>query len=168
MTLQQQVNDELLYIHAKSMRNNLVFGNIEEPLQEVNENAESVLREFLVSKLKLANGLVTEMKFHFFILSAFIEWVSRILLRFVLSWRAKFNLFKERELVRRSPSALKDTPYYLHEQFQKEISDKRRKLVPELKRRGKVGRRHGCRMIRLSLTGYPTQKTTTRGTPEMI
>lgn len=40
---------------------------------------------------------------------------------------AKFNLFKEWEVVRKSPSALKGSKYYLHEQFSKEVSCKQRK-----------------------------------------
>ncbi|XP_052212527.1 uncharacterized protein LOC127831589 [Dreissena polymorpha] len=148
----KQMNDELLYIQAQSMRNNLVFGNIEEARAGVDENAEYVLREFLVSKLKMANSLVTEMKF---------ERVHRMGQKNSDKVRpivAKFNLFKERELVRRSASALKDTPYYLHEQFPKEISDKRRKLVPEMKKARKSGSKAWISYDTLFIDGVPYTK----------
>ncbi|XP_052227651.1 uncharacterized protein LOC127842264 [Dreissena polymorpha] len=134
------------------MRNNLVFGNIEEALPGEVENAESVLREFLVSKLKMANDLVTEMKF------GRIHRMgekNRDKIRLIV---AKFNLFKERELVRRSASALKDTSYYLHEQCPKEISDKRRELVPELKNARKRGSKEWISYDTLLIDGVPYTK----------
>jgi hypothetical protein len=109
------------------MQNNIVFGNIEEALPGETENAESLVRDFLVSKMKLASDLVSEMKF---------ERIHRMGEKRPGKNRpivANFNLFKERELVRRAGSALKSTPYFIHEQFPKEVSDKRRKLVPKMK-----------------------------------
>ena len=53
---------------------------------------------------------------------------------------AKFNLFKEREMVRKQWKNLENTPYYVHEQFPREVVAKRRQLIPtmkEAKRNGK-------------------------------
>lgn len=148
-TKNKQLNDELLYVQSQSMRNNIVFGNIEEALPGETENAESVVRDFLVSKMKLASDLVSEMKF---------ERIHRMGEKRPGKNRpivAKFNLFKERELVRRAGSALKSTPYFIHEQFPKEVSDKRRKLVPKMKEARDKGSRAWISYDTLFIDGKP-------------
>ncbi|XP_060556293.1 uncharacterized protein LOC132716967 [Ruditapes philippinarum] len=124
----KKLNDDLVYIQSQSMRNNLIFTNIDEAPTGNNEDCEQVIRTFLTDKMKIANDLVKEMKF---------ERVHRIgnhgrngKPRNIV---AKFNLFKERELVRKSGVALKGTNCYVNEQFPKEVIDKRRELLPKLK-----------------------------------
>jgi hypothetical protein len=45
------------------MRNNLVFTNIPEALDEKNEDTEVKLRSFLVDKMKIAQDLVNKLSF---------------------------------------------------------------------------------------------------------
>ena len=120
--------DDLVYIQSQSMRNNLIFSNIEEAPTGSSEDCEQVIRNFLCDKMKIANDLVKEMKF---------ERVHRIgdhsrrdRPRSIV---VKFNLFKERELVRKSGVALKGTKFYVNEQFPKEVTSKRKELLPKMK-----------------------------------
>lgn len=46
---------------------------------------------------------------------------------------AKFVLFKEREIFRKEWKTLRGTQYFVHEQFPKEVVEKRKLLGPKLK-----------------------------------
>lgn len=131
----KQLADDLTYVQSQSMRNNLVFGNIEEARQGESEDTELVLRGFLVEKMKIASDLVAQLKF---------ERVHRMGERQRGRDRkivAKFNLFKERELVRKSWKSLDNSKYFVHEQFPKEVIDKRRALIPKMKEARTKGQR---------------------------
>ena len=115
------------------MRSNLLFSNIEEVPAGENEDCEKTIREFLENKMKIARDIVTNIKF---------ERVHRIGVnksRYPRNIVAKFNLFKERELVRKSGVALKGTRYYVNEQFPKEVIEKRKQLLPKMKEARKNG-----------------------------
>ena len=119
----KQLSDELVYMQSQSMRYNIVFGNLDEVPTGEPENTESLGCDFLVVKMKIATDLVRQTKF---------ERVHRMGERRPGKIRpivAKFNLSKEREMVRKAGSSLKGTRYFIHEQFPKEVSDKRRKLI---------------------------------------
>ena len=53
----------------------------------------------------------------------------------------KFNMFPEREMVRKQRIHLEGTQYFLHEQFPPEVIAKRRKLLPKMKDAKKDGKR---------------------------
>ena len=126
------LKDEVVYLQSQSMRNNLIFGNIPEADQR--EDTEQVVRDFMVDKLKLARSMVDEIQF---------ERVHRMGPKSngnaaARSKRdrnlvAKFNLYKEREHVRKQSKALKGTNFFVQEQFPREISERRRKLLPQLR-----------------------------------
>ncbi|XP_053406312.1 adhesion G-protein coupled receptor V1-like [Mercenaria mercenaria] len=122
----KQLTEDLAYVQSQSMRNNLIFGNIEEARQGVNENTEDLLREFLVDKMNIAKEFVEQMKF---------ERVHRMgdKGRGDRKIVAKFTLFKDRELVRKSWKSLDKSKYFVHEQFPKSVVDKRKKLMPMVK-----------------------------------
>ena len=128
------LKDEVTYLQSQSMRNNLIFAKIEEAPVGVQENTEQKVRDFLESKMKIAKQIVNDIVF---------ESVHRMAARFQGSSRkivAKLNLFKEREMVRKQWKHLENTPFYVHEQFPREVVAKRRQLIPtttEAKRNGK-------------------------------
>ncbi|XP_060568531.1 uncharacterized protein LOC132727137 [Ruditapes philippinarum] len=130
ITMQRENNalkDDIVYLQSQSMRNNLVFANIDESPSGVLENTEQKLREFLEQNMKIAKEQVERMAF---------ERVHRMGNKIPGRTRnivAKFTLFKERELVRKQWKTLDKTKYYVHEQFPKEIIAKRRELVPKMK-----------------------------------
>jgi hypothetical protein len=117
------------------MRNNLIFGGISESRFEKNEETEAKLRSFMHEKLQIANDVVENLKF---------ERVHRIGESLPDKTRkivCKFNMFPEREMVRRQRVNLEGTPYFLHEQFPPEVVKKRKKLLPKLKEAKQEGKR---------------------------
>ena len=147
----KDLREEVVYLQAQSMRNNLVFGNISETKPEI-EDAESVLRNFLSEKMKIAQSLVDSFKF---------ERVHRMGPRSPNQCRkivAKFTYFKQRELVRKQWKTLQGTPYFVTEQFPKEVMDKRRKLVPLMKEYKKEGKRAWITYDTLYVDGKPIKK----------
>lgn len=123
------MKDELNYLQSQSMRNNLIFSNIPEERNETNERTEAILRQFIEDKLKIAHDLVNNIQF---------ERVHRIGQRRadgrIRQIVAKFTLFKDREAVRKERKNLKDTNFFISEQFPKEIAERRKKLIPKLKK----------------------------------
>ena len=118
------------------MRNNLIFANIPEAPAETPEESERILRCFLEDKMKLATDLVHKITFERVhrMGQKKEEYASRKIV-------AKFTLFKERELVRKQWKTLDKTDYYIHEQFPKEVMDKRKKLLPKLKEAKSSGKK---------------------------
>jgi hypothetical protein len=111
-TQNKNLNHDVLRQMSQSMRNNLVFGNIPEEAQPgISEDTEKVLREFLVDKMKFAKEMIAQIQF---------ERVHRTGERVDRKHRkivAKFTLFKEKELVRKSWKALENTSFYLHKRL---------------------------------------------------
>ena len=129
------LKENIVYLQSQSMRNNLTFSNIPEPQTESNEEVEERLRLFMVEKMNLAQDLVDGMVF---------ERVHRMGQKKVGTIRsivAKFNRFKDKELVRKQWKSLEETPYYVSEQFPKEVVEKRKKLKPKLRDAKSEGKR---------------------------
>lgn len=126
-----KLRDSISYLQSQSMRNNLVFCNIDEVPNEKPDETEKVLREFMVKNLKMAQEQIDAMK---------IERVHRMGNQLNANQSSgprkivcKFTLFKDRESIRRNSHALKGTKQFIYEQFPPDVAEKRRKLVPMLK-----------------------------------
>ena len=123
----EELRSDLVYMQAESMRNNFMFSNISDELVEGQDDCEKKVRQFLVSKMKLAQDMVADMKF---------ERVHRMgqkqngRIRNIV---AKFHEFKDKELVRRNGRALQGTHYSVYEQFPSDIVVKRKRLLPKMK-----------------------------------
>ncbi|WAR24762.1 hypothetical protein MAR_038431 [Mya arenaria] len=121
------------------MKNNIIFGGIEEGPNEKQGDTEVKVRDFLKDRLKIAQELAASMK---------IERAHRIgapsrdgsntRTRNIV---CKFTDFKDREAVRKQDFLLKGSRQFISEQFPPEIMDIRRKLVPKLKEAKKDGKR---------------------------
>ena len=118
----QKLKDNLCYLQSQSMRNNLVFCNIAEDLNERPEGTETKLRQFMLDKLKMAADVVEKLQ---------VERVHRMgapnskyknrnIVR-------KFTFFKDREEVRERSHNLTGTDYFIQEQFPSEVVEKRKK-----------------------------------------
>ena len=123
------MQDDLLYLQSQSMRNNLMFANIPEQVNETPVQCESKLRDFMTNELKIAQDIVDEIKF---------ERVHRVTPKStettpIRNIVAKFTLYKDRELVRRQSRELTCTSYFVFEQFPREISERRKSLLSQLK-----------------------------------
>ena len=122
-------------MQSQSIRNNLIFSNIPESQAEEPGYVERTIHVFMEDKMKLAKEQVSSIGF---------ERVHRMGPRLQGRPRAvvaKFTLYKERELVRRQSTALKGTPFYVNEQFPKEVADKRKRLYPKMKAARAEGRK---------------------------
>lgn len=149
-----KMEDTLSYVQSQSMRNNLVFTNIPEGINERHEETEQKLRSFMVDKMKLAQSIVDGFQF---------ERVHRMGDRSVGSRNrnivAKFSLFKDRETVRRARLALKGTGHFVNEQFPKSVADKRRALMPMLKDALRRGKKSWISYDTLYIDGVPMRDT---------
>ena len=54
---------ELVYLQSQSMRNNLIFYNIEESVDETYEMSEKKVREFIHQKFRVAEDVIEKMQF---------------------------------------------------------------------------------------------------------
>lgn len=151
-----ELRDDLTYMKSQSMRNNLIFTNIPEEANtdvESLENTESKLRDHLQSALKIAKETVEAIRF---------ERVHRTPGHRIdgktRSIVAKFCFFQDRELVRRQWKELKGTDFRMFEQFPKEISDKRRKLVKKMKEERDAGKSAWIVYDTLYVNGKPIKE----------
>jgi len=144
------LRNEVVYLQSQSMRNNLIFANIPEAPVGVTEDCEQVLRTFMNKEMKIAQGLVDSLQF---------ERVHRYGPRTDDGRKivAKFSLFKEREMVRKQKKTLDDTDYYLHEQFPKEVAEKRRRHLPKLRKAIEAGKRAWLSYDTLYIDGKPVK-----------
>ena len=143
-----RLKDDLLYIQSQSMRNNLIFGNIPEKDNERSDETESILRGFMVDKLKIAEDLVRSI--HFERVHRTGRKSERMRHRHIV---AKFSYFKDRETVRRQAKHLNHTEYFLFEQYPREIADKRKTLVPQMKDAIKSGHKAWLSYDKLYIDG---------------
>lgn len=129
------LKDELVYIQSQSMRNNLIFSNIPEDVNEKPEVTESKLRAFLVEKLRMAQDAVEQIQFDR--VHRFGNRTNSMIYRRIV---AKFSFYKQREDVRKLRKNLEHTEFYISEQFPKEVSDKRKALVPKMLKARREGK----------------------------
>lgn len=139
--LNQDLKEDLLDTKARSMRENLIFTNIDVRTESRDgrtfEDTESVLCDFLQRELH-----ITDIKF---------DRVHRI--RSNPNYRsrdntvrpppivAKFTFYKDKELVRKSAHLLRGKRFGINEQFPDEIEQRRRMLYPHLRHARRTGKR---------------------------
>lgn len=116
----------LTYMQSQSMRNNLVFTKMYGIENNTHEDTERILRHLMVEKMKVAQNLVDEIRFER--IHRMGEKQAGVTDRNIV---AKFTLFKDREMIRRSRRALKGTRHYVNKQFPKTVVDRSRALGVE-------------------------------------
>jgi vacuolar-type H+-ATPase subunit I/STV1 len=155
------LKDSISYLQSQSMRNNLIFGNIEESPGEKPQDTEQKIRSFLHEKLHIAQSIVDSIKIerahrmgpptnHNTVSTA-----SKKPRRVV----CKFNLFTDRELIRKSSNQLRGTDFYIAEQFPPEIVAKRRQLSSKLKEARDQGKKAWISYDTLYIDGKPVKCT---------
>lgn len=157
------LKESITYLQSQSMRNNLIFGNIEESPNEKPKDTEVKVRDFLTEKLKLTKDTVDSMK---------IERAHRMGPPVIAPPETegsdevrtkprrivcKFNLFSDREMIRRSSSNLKETDYYITEQFPPDVVNKRKKLVKPMKEAREQGKKAWISYDTLYIEGKPVK-----------
>ena len=148
------LKESLVYVQSQSMRNNLVICNIEE---RQSEDTESIVRDFPVQKLKIAQDTVNQIQIERAHRMGPLKSGNENGARQARKIVCKFTLFKERELVRKAKKNLYGTSYYIHEQFPQEIIAKRKKLVPKMKDAIKNGNKAWLVYDTLYVNGKPVK-----------
>ena len=146
-----KLKDDLLYLQSQSMRNNLVFANIEESNNEMPAQTETILRSFLHEKLNLAKTYVDDIKFERVHRTQQAPRIGNKPRNIV----AKFTLYKDREHVRSKGKELRNTQYSMFEQYPKAIADRRRALLPRMKAARRDGKSAWLSYDRLYIDGRP-------------
>ena len=130
----EELRERILDMQARSMRENLLFGGIEEDEAEKNDPDNTKTELVLKNFLKKDMGIAEDIKFHI---------VHRLRPRQDGKPRtiiAKFERRKDRDMVLKSaPGKLKDTRYSVYEQFPTEIMERRNILWPVFKREQRMG-----------------------------
>lgn len=148
LTKENQIMQEtILDIQCRSMRDNLIFSGINIPPQNTSDDPEKAIREFMHDSLKLPAATVEEITFHRVhrLPSKDPKKPPPIIV--------KFEKYKHKELVKSRGNQLKNTTYGMYDQFPKQIQDRRRKLVPMMKRFREEGKRATLSVDKLYVDG---------------
>jgi len=157
-----KMKDDMNYMQSQTMRNNLIFGNIPEEANETPVRSEKIIRDFIISKLKIAKEEVDNMRF---------ERVHRMGQKIDASSAGerggvrnssrsivcKFSFFGDREKVRGSSKNLRGTQFYVSEQFPPEVAAKRRRLFRKAKEEKLAGRKAWVSYDTLFVDGKPVR-----------
>lgn len=120
----KQLRETVLDVQTRSMRDNLIFSGIPE---RENDDAEQSIREFMCHQLKLSQKSVHEISF---LRVHRLGKKGKDKARPII---ARFEHFKQKELVRSRGKDLKGTNFWINDHFPAEINDRRRKLTPILR-----------------------------------
>ena len=122
----KRLQETVVDLKARSMRDNLLFHNIEESDEE---NCAEVIYSLLEEKLDMPDA-----RQNIKIDRAHRVGRKRDSRRKPRAIVAKFNFFPDREKIRRNARKLKGTRIGISEQFPEEIEKVRQKLYPEMRR----------------------------------
>ena len=126
------------------MRDNLIFTGLPEKTEE---EPEKTVKNFMCEHLKIPENTVNEISFHR------VHRIGRKLNAYPRPIVAKFERYKQKELVRSRGRELKDTKFGLSDQFPKEIQERRKVLFQIRKEYRKKGIRAIVSVDRLYLDG---------------
>ena len=138
------LRETLLDVQCRSMRDNLIFTGIPEKTEE---DPEKTVKNFMCEHLKISENTVNEISFHR------VHRIGRKLNAYPRPIVAKFERYKQKELVRSRGRELKDTKFGLSDQFPKEIQERRKVLFQIRKEYRKKGIRAIVSVDRLYLDG---------------
>jgi tRNA threonylcarbamoyladenosine modification (KEOPS) complex Pcc1 subunit len=133
-----RLQESVIDLKARSMRDNLLFYNVEE---EEKENTDEKIYQILEEKLEIrdARSRIKIDRSHRVGRKRNTQRKPRAIV-------VKFNYFKDREHVRLNARKLRGTRIGIAEQFPEEIEKIRQKLYPEMKKAKAAG--HRVRMVR--------------------
>ncbi|XP_072573290.1 uncharacterized protein [Paramormyrops kingsleyae] len=154
----KKIKEAVLDLQARSMRDNLVFAGIPEA---ADENPETTVKNFIHKQLKLPAETTSNITFHR---------VHRLGGKRPDGHRprpivAKFEHFKQKELVKSRGRELKGTNFSVNDQFPKEILERRRVLFPVRKRLIDGGSRA---VITVDRSGHYTWRTMTHQESQLV
>lgn len=116
----QRLHESVEDLQCRSMKNNLIFTNL---LEQLNEDTESKLKAFLFDQLGIEHDI------HFGNVHRFGRRQNGKIRPIV----ARFIYHRDLDLVLSEARWLKNTSWGIHEQFPKAVEDRRKKLYPAFK-----------------------------------
>ena len=137
-----KTENRLIDLQWRSMRENLIFTGIKEPVlaQDEYEDVEYTLKTFLKQNMKIDRYIELDRVHR---LGRFDP--NKLYPRPII---AKFERYKDKEYVRQlAPDVLTNTQYGVREQFPYEIEEKRKKLYP-LAKKARQDKDNKVRMVR--------------------
>jgi DNA repair exonuclease SbcCD ATPase subunit len=149
-----RITGEIVDLQCRSMRDNLMFYNIEEC---ETENCMDVIQELARDKLKLTEIIEIDRAHR----------IGRVGPGKIRPIVAKFRNYQQRENIRKSARLLNGSNYYIGEQFPRSIQERRRQLLPAYKRARSDGKKASLVRDRLYIEGIPYRddESTARPTP---
>lgn len=151
------LKESILDIQCRSMRDNLVFSGIPEQTQD---NPEQAIKDFMLSALKLSKETVNNITFHR------VHRLGTNNKKNADTKRprpivAKFEHYKQKELVKSKGKELRGTSFGLNDQYPRVIQDRRRILIPIMKQFRQNGRKAVLTVDRLYVDGQLYRNETT-------
>ena len=146
-TKNKQLEERIIDMQCRSMRENLIFYKIRE---EENEelSTEDILKKFIMDEMKVEEEMLFE-RVHRMGRSKKAQ-DGTIIPRPII---AKFSYFKQKERVRKAGFNLKGSMFGVSEQFPQEIIEQRKRLMPKFKKAKQEGRRAKLVVNKLYMDG---------------
>lgn len=142
----KQMRESILDLQARSMRDNLIFSGIPE---SPNDEPEKLVKDFMVRRLRLSPETVNNITFH----RAHRMGQKRVDATRPRPIVAKFEHFKQKELVQRQGRQLRGTDYGLNDQYPPEIVRRRKVLLSIRKQKISEGKRAALSVDKLYIDG---------------
>ncbi|KAF7641833.1 hypothetical protein LDENG_00270870 [Lucifuga dentata] len=121
----KKTNETVLDIQSRSMCDNLIFSGI--PENPSSDDPEALLKDFMISKLKLPPDTVDNITFHcVHRLGGPKSKKPRLII-------AKLEHYKHKDLIKSKARELKGSNFRINDQFPKEINDRWKILYPIMK-----------------------------------
>lgn len=136
----------ILDLQSRSMRDNLIFSSIPESSAE---DPEKTVKDFMINQLKLTPETVEHITFHS--VHRLGQKLNSTRPRPII---AKFEHFKQKVLVQRQGRQLKGTHYGLNDQFPQEILRRRKLLFPIRKTMINQGKKAIITVDKLYIDGH--------------
>ena len=143
--LEAEQKEKLLDLQSREMRDNLLFYNFKEERGETDQQC----MEKLYRLMEMSWHYKTRGTFNFIECT---EWGASIEIKLVRSWRS-LPFYPDRERVRGVAKNLEGTSYSIGQQFPKEIQDRRRRLVPIMKKAKEEGKQAYISVDKLYIDG---------------
>lgn len=143
--LEDEQKERLIDLQCRQMRDNLIFYNINDERDESDQLCTDKLLDLFENDLKIENARAVRMdRAHR--LGRYNPSKTRPII-------AKFCFYQEREIVRKAAKNLEGSQYSISQQYPKEIMERRRALVPTLKRLKAEGKRANISVDKLYVEG---------------
>ena len=143
--LEAEQKEKLLDLQSREMRDNLLFYNFKEERGETDQQCMEKLYRLMENELALQNA--RDIQFHR------VHRVGRFNRNKTRPIVAKFAFYPDHERVRGAAKNLEGTSYSIGQQFPKEIQDRRRRLVPIMKKAKEEGKQAFISVDKLYIDG---------------